>query len=573
MDNTADKTDKYIGMVLDDRYEILERIGYGGMSVVYKALCHRLNRYDAIKILRDDLSADGESRERFQAESQAIAMLSHPNIVSVYDVGHVDDIDYIVMELVDGITLKQYMQKKGALSWKETLHFSTQIAKALAHAHGRGIIHRDIKPQNIMLLRDGTIKVADFGIAELQSSLTGTSDQAVGSVHYMAPEQAKGAVADARSDIYSLGIVMYEMLTGELPYTGETPEEVAIKHINGSPVPPREIRDDIPENMEKIVLKAMSSDLQSRYQSADELLADLENFRKHQAAAEVRSNIAPDVAPIEERGVLPKEQYRQKKKRSSKVTILSGVFGVIIFIIAISAFLWNFWLKGIFTEGERIQVPNFVGQNCDDVMNDSQYKGVYNFKVNVVVDQKSQTGTVLSQSPEAGSSMSMVSEGINVVLNISSGHSSVAIPDIPSGRYSEAEATQILEQAGFVVSTEQTPSDTIQKGYVVSTSPSSGEKLDVGSTVYIMVSSGPEIKKVAMPNLVGRTAADAKAKLTQSNLELGSVSYVEKQYDDNSMYGLVIWQSVDANTQVDEGTKIYLQISQKPAQTTQNSAG
>jgi serine/threonine protein kinase len=572
MDNTTDK-DKYIGRILDDRYEILERIGYGGMSVVYKALCHRLNRYDAIKILRDDLSADSESRERFQAESQAIAMLSHPNIVSVYDVGHLDDIEYIVMELVDGITLKQYMQKKGALSWKETLHFSTQIAKALSHAHERGIIHRDIKPQNIMLLKDGTIKVADFGIAELQSSLSGSSDQAVGSVHYMAPEQAKGAVADARSDIYSLGIVMYEMLTGVLPYTGETPEEIAIKHINGNPVPPHEIKEDIPEQLENIVLKAMSSDLQTRYQSADELLGDLEDFRKHQATAEVRSHIAPDVAPIQERCEVPKEQYRQRKKRSRKVTMLSGIFGVAIFIIALVAFLWNFWLKDVFTEGERIEVPNFVGQNCDTVMNDAQYKGVYNFEVKVVVDQDTASGTILSQSPEAGSSMSMVTEGINVVLNISSGYSSIEIPDIPTGRYTESEATQILEEAGFVVSSEKTPSDTIKEGYVVSTSPASGEKLDVGSTVYIMVSSGPEVKQVDMPNLVGRTEADAKAKLTLNNLDLGSVSYVEKTCDDDSMYGLVIWQSVDANTKVDEGTEIYLQISKKPAQASASKTG
>ena len=220
--------DRYIGKLLDNRYEILEKIGSGGMADVYKARCHRLNRLVAIKILKEDLSQDAEFRRRFHAESQAVAMLSHPNIVSVYDVSRSDNIDYIVMELIEGITLKQYMQKKGALSWKESLHFSTQIAKALAHAHERGIIHRDIKPQNIMLLKDGTIKVADFGIAELQSNLSGYSGQAVGSVHYMAPEQAKGAVADARSDIYSLGVVMYEMLTGQLPYNGDTTEEIAI---------------------------------------------------------------------------------------------------------------------------------------------------------------------------------------------------------------------------------------------------------------------------------------------------------------------------------------------------------
>lgn len=566
MDNTTEK-DKYIGRVLDGRYEILERIGSGGMSVVYKALCHRLNRYDAIKILRDDLSADGESRERFQAESQAIAMLSHPNIVSVYDVGHLDDMEYIVMELVDGITLKQYMQKKGALNWKETLHFSTQIAKALSHAHERGIIHRDIKPQNIMLLKDGTIKVADFGIAELQSSLSGSSDQAVGSVHYMAPEQAKGAVADARSDIYSLGVVMYEMLTGVLPYTGDTPEEIAIKHINGNPVPPHEIIEDIPDKLEEITLKAMSADLQERYQSADEMLAELEKFRKHQASAEVRSHIPADVAPIAERGSLPREQYKQRKKRSRKVTILSGVFGVMLFIIGVFAFLWSFWLKGLFTEGEQIKMPNFENQNCEDVMNDAQYKGVFNFTVKVEIDQKHEYGTILSQTPEPGKEMSLVEEGINVELSISSGYTSVNVPDIPSGRYTEAEATKILEEAGFKVTSEKTASDTINEGYVVGTSPASGESLDVGAMVYIMVSSGPEVKQTAMPNLIGRTEADAKAKLTLSKLELGSISYVEKNYDDDTMYGLVIWQSVNANVQVDEGTKIYLQISKKPANT------
>ncbi|HNX99295.1 MAG TPA: Stk1 family PASTA domain-containing Ser/Thr kinase [Oscillospiraceae bacterium] len=571
MDNLPEN-DKYIGRILDGRYEILERIGSGGMSVVYKALCHRLNRYDAIKILRDDLSADGESRERFQAESQAIAMLSHPNIVSVYDVGHLDDMEYIVMELVDGITLKQYMQKKGALSWKETLHFSIQIAKALAHAHEKGIIHRDIKPQNIMLLKDGTIKVADFGIAELQSSLSGSSDQAVGSVHYMAPEQAKGAVADARSDIYSLGVVMYEMLTGALPYTGDTPEEIAIKHINGNPVSPHELAEDVPVKLEEITLRAMSSDLQSRYQSADEMLADLEEFRKDQAAAEARLTIAPDVAPIRERGGMPREQYKQRKKRSRKVTILSGVFGVLLLIIGLFAFLWSFWLKGLFTEGEQIKVPSFVGQNCEDVMNDQQYKGIYNFTVKIQIDQDHEQNTILGQSPEAGKEMSLVDEGINVELTISSGYTSVQIPDIPSGRYTEAEATAILEESGFKVAEEQIASDTIKEGYVVSTSPASGETLDVGSTVYLMVSSGPEVKKIAMPNLIGRTEADARAKLTLSNLHLGNVSYVEKDYDDDSMYGVVIWQSVDADIQVDEGTEIYIQISAKPA-ATPTSAG
>ena len=265
-------TDKYIGKILDDRYEILELIGTGGMANVYKALCHRLNRYDAVKIMRDDTAADECFRKRFRTESQAVAMLSHPNIVSVYDVSHNENIEYIVMELVDGITLKQYMKEHGALPTDEVLNFSIQIARALAHAHSKGIIHRDIKPQNVMLLKDGLIKVADFGIAALQNDIEESSNETVGSVHYIAPEQARGAAADARSDIYSLGIVMYEMMTGRLPYEGKSDVEIAVKHMNTEAIPPHFIVPDIPEELERICLKAMATDINDRYQSAGELL-------------------------------------------------------------------------------------------------------------------------------------------------------------------------------------------------------------------------------------------------------------------------------------------------------------
>ena len=275
--------DQYIGKMLDNRYEILEVIGTGGMAVVYKARCHRLNRLVAIKILRDDLAQDAEFRRRFHDESQAVAMLSHPNIMAVYDVSKSSDLEYIVMELLDGITLKQYMQKKGEpLSWKEALHFITQIMKALSHAHGRGIIHRDIKPQNIMVLRDGSIKVADFGIARLASAAQSTlTQEALGSVHYISPEQARGSRIDARSDIYSAGVVLYEMLTGRLPYEGDSPVSVAIQHINSIPLAPRELNPDIPEALEAITMKAMASNVEQRYLSADAMLADLEEFRKN----------------------------------------------------------------------------------------------------------------------------------------------------------------------------------------------------------------------------------------------------------------------------------------------------
>ena len=273
--------DKYIGRLLDGRYEILEEIGRGGMAVVYRARCHRLNRYVAVKILKEELSRDEDFRRRFYAESQAVAMLSHPNIVAVYDVNHSNDIDYIVMELIDGLTLKQYMQQRGALSWREALHFATQIAKALEHAHSRGIIHRDIKPHNIMILKDGSVKVADFGIARLNSAQNTLTREALGSVHYISPEQAKGAQVDARSDLYSLGVVMYEMLTGKPPYDGESPVAIAIQHINATPVPPRQLNSSIPLGLQQITLHAMCSDLSARYASATAMIEDLEALRKN----------------------------------------------------------------------------------------------------------------------------------------------------------------------------------------------------------------------------------------------------------------------------------------------------
>ena len=273
--------DQYIGKMLDNRYEILERIGTGGMAVVYKAKCHRLNRLVALKILKSDLAQDEDFRRRFNAESQAVAQLSHPNIVSVYDVSRGGDTEYIVMELIDGITLKQYMEKRGQLNWRESLHFITQIMRGLSHAHSRGIVHRDIKPQNVMVLRDGSVKVADFGIACLENSAQTLTQEALGSVHYISPEQARGERTDARSDIYSSGVVMYEMLTGRLPFEGDSAVSVAIQHLSSVPLAPRELNAEIPQQLELICMKAMTPDLSRRHASADAMIADLEDFRKN----------------------------------------------------------------------------------------------------------------------------------------------------------------------------------------------------------------------------------------------------------------------------------------------------
>ena len=276
-----DGKDKYIGRILDNRYEILELIGTGGMALVYKARCHRLNRMVAIKILKEDLAGDEEFQRRFYTESQAVAMLSHPNIVAVYDVSRAGNTEYIVMELIEGITLKQYINRKGLLNWKEALHFSTQIVKALSHAHSRGIIHRDIKPHNIMILKDGSVKVADFGIARLLTVSNTLTQEALGSVHYISPEQAKGGYVDARSDIYSVGVVMYEMLTSRLPFVGDSAVSVAIQHISAIPLMPRDINSEVPIGLEDITMHAMEPNLNMRFTTAEEMLDDLEEFRKN----------------------------------------------------------------------------------------------------------------------------------------------------------------------------------------------------------------------------------------------------------------------------------------------------
>ena len=273
--------DQYIGRLLDNRYEILEILGTGGMAVVYKARCHRLNRLVAIKILKDEFARDEEFRRRFHAEGEAVAMLSHPNIVQIFDVSTSESANFIVMELIDGISLKQYMEKKGILNWKETLHFSMQIAKGLEHAHSRGIVHRDIKPHNVMVLKNGSVKVMDFGIARVMNKSNTLTKEALGSVHYISPEQAKGGHTDNRSDLYSLSVVMYEMMAGRPPYDGESAVAVAIQHINGGAPAPSVFNPNIPAGLEQVIMKGMALEIRDRYVSATEMLQDMEEFRKN----------------------------------------------------------------------------------------------------------------------------------------------------------------------------------------------------------------------------------------------------------------------------------------------------
>lgn len=548
----------YIGVLLDDRYEILEKIGEGGMAVVYKAFCHRLSRFVAVKIMREEMAADEEFKRRFCSESHAIAMLSHPNIVAVYDVSHSDDVEYIVMELVDGITLKQYMDKRGAISWKEALHFTKQITKALAHAHSRGIIHRDIKPQNIMLLKDGTIKVADFGIAALENEMQ-ESGQAVGSIHYIAPEQARGENPDARSDIYSLGIVMYEMLTGRKPYTGETIGEIAVKHMSSLPTMPSDIVPDIPPELERITLKAMSCPINKRYQSANELLDDLDKFTQAQIVQEKKPEYEnPAVAPVRSVSEMSREKYSLRRKRSGTVAYMTGVLGGLVLILALFVFLWNFWLRDVFSPAERIALPNFVGSNYESVVNNAELAGTYNFKVTYIIDTNAESGKILSQNPEPGRSMMITPDGIAVELSVSTGVVLTPVPDVTNMDY--REATLELQRAGFAVEVENSTSDSVSKDCVISTSPAANEQISAGSTVYLVVSSGQQVSYTTMPNFVGLTEEAAINKIANSGLTYGGSEQVSSDYD----AGTVIGQSPAAFQEVEEHGKVTLRVSTGP---------
>ncbi|MEG0777639.1 MAG: Stk1 family PASTA domain-containing Ser/Thr kinase [Oscillospiraceae bacterium] len=568
--------DRYLGQILDNRYEILEVIGSGGMAVVYKALCHRLNRYVAVKILKDEYARDEEFREHFKAESQAVAMLSHPNIVAVYDFSKSSDCQYIVMELLEGITLKQYMQKKGALSWKEALHFATQISKALSHAHSKGIVHRDIKPQNIMVVKDGNIKVADFGIAYLQNESSADMGETMGSIHYISPEQVRGESVDAQADIYSLGVVMYEMLTGQLPYEGDSVEAIAVLHLNSILTLPGDINPDIPMRFEEITLKAMSANIATRYQSADELLDDLEAFRKNQMAVgsealsddniaaqglDSDSDLPQGVRPIKRTRELDKNSYSRRKTRSRKVSTFSGIALLTIFLLAVVAFLWDFWIKDIFSDADRIEIPNFIGENSDEVTSSAALEETFNFSVVFAIDPTSPEGSIIKQNPEAGRSIAITQDGIDVELTVSTGMLMTEIPDMLNHEY--REATIALEKLGFKVSQDIVASDSITKDYIVSTNPTAGEKIASGSTIYISVSGGPSIEELTMPDLTGKTQDAAIAEINRLVLDVGSISEVESSHPK----GTIFWQNIPAGEKVTQHTTIYLKVSMGPKAT------
>ena len=574
--------DQCIGKLLDNRYEILECIGTGGMAVVYKARCHRLNRLVAVKILKPELARDAEFRRRFHDESQAVAMLSHPNIVAVYDVSHSDDLDYIVMELIDGITLKQYMQKKGLpLNWREALHFITQIMKALSHAHSRGIIHRDIKPQNIMVLRDGSVKVADFGIARVASAAQSTlTQEALGSVHYISPEQARGSHIDSRADIYSAGVVLYEMTAGRLPYEGDTPVSVAIQHISSIPLPPRDINPDIPEALEAITMRAMASDADKRYVSADAMLADLEEFRKkpninfEYTQEDLFQGGAIDEPTIirssEDSGSLRRrdyaeesdeEEYRSRRGRSSVWPVILAVGAILIFFAGIAYFLWTAVFGNILADrSTEVVVPSLLGMTIEEVNREIAVGNID--KVFVIVEGDTVTsdlpaGQIVNQDPSPNETKK--GEEIVITVDVSSGPEQLVMPGVINEEYRSALAL-LKDQMGLQVTSEYENSD-VTVNYVIRTEPAEGFELTPGQEVKIVISLGPEKEPpVAVPDFKNQTIDWALSQIEKLKL----VADVQEKVDTEHEKGMVIYQSIPPLTEVEVGTTITLHISSGP---------
>ena len=578
--------DQYIGKMLDNRYEILERIGTGGMAVVYKAKCHRLNRLVAIKILKSDLAQNEEFRRRFNAESQAVAQLSHPNIVSVYDVSRGGDTEYIVMELIDGITLKQYLEKRSQLNWRESLHFITQIMRGLSHAHSRGIIHRDIKPQNIMVLRDGSVKVADFGIACLADSAQTMTQEALGSVHYISPEQARGDRPDARSDIYSSGVVLYEMLTGRLPFEGESAVSVAIQHLSSIPLAPREINPDIPEQLELICMKAMAPDLEHRYQSADAMIADLEAFRKN-PDVEMKfdlSDLRPEetdeptrpirtvsghtvtvpVRTAEKSHVRRSEDDDESPASGGKRTVLIGavvIAALTVVFLLFKSILGSFSAPAV----DQYQVPNVLGMTIEEAENDPRVKGIFEIeKAGSGSSEEYAEGQIMKQSPDSDETR----KGSQLVIQVwvSVGEETGEMPKLENK--SEQDARILLEKLNKQYNLDLTVeapedqqrfSDEITAGYVIETKPAEGETLRKGDTVTLIISKGPETTPVTVPKFVGLNIDETLAQLSSYGLTC-TASDVEV-VDSDKPGGQIVWQSLEPTSKVDEWTTIKFQVS------------
>ena len=566
--------DQYIGKMLDDRYEILELIGSGGMANVYKARCHRLNRLVAIKILKSDLADNADFRRRFHDESQAVAQLSHANIVSVYAVSTNPDREYIVMELIDGITLKQYMERRGRMDWRESLHFITQIMRGLSHAHSRGIIHRDIKPQNIMVLRDGSVKVADFGIACLANQGQTLTQEALGSVHYISPEQARGDRIDARSDIYSAGVVLYEMLTGRLPFEGDSAVSVAIQHLSSVPLAPRDIDPSIPEPLELICMKAMNSDPNKRYASADAMIEDLEKFRRDPSVDMdyIRQELTAPAADTEPTMPLPtaqvasavkkhtgelrreREAEEEPPRRDKKsIAIIAGIFAaaVLLVVLLFKLILGDFGPAG---SNKSYPVPDIRGKTVEEAQEMEGVKDIFLIEVQGTrTTEEYQPGQIVEQDPAAGRTRK---SNLVIQVYVAAEPEKVPMKDLVGMEYRQARVLLTDMGLDLKITTETVSSDKYGADAVIETVPAADEPLVAGQTVILRVSTGPET--VTVPTFTGQDIANAVQNAQDLGLTVGEITYDTFSF---APQGQVIEQSIKPTSEVPGGRKISFTVS------------
>ena len=566
--------DKFVGKRLDGRYEIHELIGVGGMAYVYRAYDRMEDRWVAIKILKEELAGNSDFLRRFRNESRAIAMLSHPNTVKVYDVSFGDKIQYIVMEYIDGITLKQYIEQEGVIRWQEAVHFTIQILLALEHAHQKGIVHRDIKPQNIMLLQNGVIKVADFGIARfLQSETTTMTDKAIGSVHYIAPEQARGDYITDKADIYSVGVMLYEMLTGRLPFVADNAVSVALMQLQAKPVMPRELNSGIPRGLEQITMRAMEKNPMDRFQSAGEMLEDLEQFKRNPNIIfryDLQTNVAPydpnkqmdrydsgRFVPDYEDNYEYEEELVRSRKRAKGAMVIKGILAAVIIIgIAVGAvWLMQNWETLLEPQvDEQVEMPLFEGMLYQDIIANREYVENFTFVTTQGNDPDKPSGEVLKQNPKQGL---MVKKGREVELMINGEIAKFPMPELRN--YTQADAIALLKELNLPYKSENVADDEVELGKIISTDPEPNTEVSEGTMVILRVSKGPAKKKVEVPgNLVGELVYNVTAKIEDAGLEVGS-----KTMDDTSTLpkDTVVRVSPESGTKVSEGSTVDLVIS------------
>ena len=549
-----DNYEKYVGQIFDNRYRIERVIGIGGMAIVFKATDLLMRRVVAVKILKDEIAGDEPSVKRFINEYKAIAMLSHPNIVNIYDVSVRENIKYIVMEFVDGITLKNYMRHREVLNLREIVGYTTQILRALDHAHKKGIIHRDIKPQNIMLLKNGIIKVMDFGIAKLPNAETVTlTDKAIGTVYYISPEQVEGGQIDSRSDLYSLGVMLYEMATGQLPFIADTPVSVALMQVNETAVPPREINPQIPVGLEQIICRAMEKNPDDRYQSAEDMLAHIQKLREN-----------PRVVFRENSRAVKKAGSGAKKVKKGSRTMFPIIMGVVLAFLLVAGVSVYYIVDKLFINSpannyQTISVQDFVGNMYTDELQNflagsMQYTlGNVSYKYSDSVPE----GQIMDQTPKAGESKKILAgkQKCAVSLVISKGTETVVLEDYTVRDYREADAA--LRKLGLKCETEQIASEYYTVGYVVKTEPAAGTVLNIGDTVKLYVSQGSQNQMVMVPAFAGLSEAEALVKLIENDLRPGEVTYRQS----GQAAGTVIEQSADPYKEIVKYAKIDFVVS------------